>query len=261
MNYYQILRVEQSAGSDEIKRAYRRLAVTYHPDKNHDQGAEAIFKEVNEAYDVLSDPEKRRVYDLKLQYPFGAVIEQPPRHRDPAYRPQRPKVYRKSENQRLYELMEQYLPIAQKASIFCFAVSMFLLLDFLWPARVSNEIIESVSTRRTYSRNASTTWWVIHTTNGDEIDIPFTLSDYFLPKEPVRIHSSYFLGIALNAEVRGHSEKLKKNIYGNFVFAPAALLVISAFGVIMRKDVSYGFNLGVTSFVIFLFFIFIVLII
>lgn len=67
-DYYEILGVSKGASQDQIKRAYRKLAVKYHPDKNQgDSTAEEKFKEINEAYAVLSDPEKRKQYDM-----FGA---------------------------------------------------------------------------------------------------------------------------------------------------------------------------------------------
>jgi molecular chaperone DnaJ len=63
-DYYEVLGVEKNASADDIKRAYRRMAIKYHPDKNPgDKEAEAKFKECAEAYEVLSDPEKRRKYD------------------------------------------------------------------------------------------------------------------------------------------------------------------------------------------------------
>jgi molecular chaperone DnaJ len=64
VNYYEILGVGRGATSDEIKRAYRDLALRYHPDRNKSREAEEKFKRVNEAYAVLSDPEKRRQYDV-----------------------------------------------------------------------------------------------------------------------------------------------------------------------------------------------------
>lgn len=67
-DYYKILGVSKSASPEEIKKAYRKLALKYHPDRNKgNKSAEAAFKDLNEAYAVLRDPEKRKQYDM-----FGA---------------------------------------------------------------------------------------------------------------------------------------------------------------------------------------------
>lgn len=63
MDYYQILGVEKDASQEEIKRAYRALALKYHPDRNKEEGAQEKFAQINNAYAVLSDPEKRAHYD------------------------------------------------------------------------------------------------------------------------------------------------------------------------------------------------------
>ena len=64
-DYYEILGVSRDADGDEIKRAYRHTALKYHPDRNSgDKEAEENFKEAAEAYEVLSDREKRKIYDL-----------------------------------------------------------------------------------------------------------------------------------------------------------------------------------------------------
>ena len=62
-DYYEILGIDRSATDEKIKVAFRKLAFKYHPDRNGDDGAEARFKEINEAYEILSNPDKRATYD------------------------------------------------------------------------------------------------------------------------------------------------------------------------------------------------------
>lgn len=62
-DYYEVLGVNRDCSTAEIKSAYRKLAFQYHPDRNREDGAEAKFKEVNEAYETLCNPEKRESYD------------------------------------------------------------------------------------------------------------------------------------------------------------------------------------------------------
>lgn len=62
-DYYKILGIVRGASDEDIKKAYRKLALKYHPDKNKDPGAEEKFKEVAEAYEILSDPKKKEIFD------------------------------------------------------------------------------------------------------------------------------------------------------------------------------------------------------
>lgn len=77
LDYYEILTVERGATEEDLKKAYRKLAMRWHPDKNPNDKdeAEAMFKQISEAYEVLSDPKKRQVYD---QYGEEGLKDGPP---------------------------------------------------------------------------------------------------------------------------------------------------------------------------------------
>jgi curved DNA-binding protein len=78
-DYYAVMGVDRDASQDEIKRAYRKLARKYHPDVSKEPDAEARFKELGEAYEVLKDPEKRTAYDgLGKNWQAGQDFSPPP---------------------------------------------------------------------------------------------------------------------------------------------------------------------------------------
>ena len=92
--YYQLLDVDQDATLKDIKKAYRRLALEHHPDRNrgNEKEAELIFRDISEAYEVLSDESSRRDYDRSLKYgggssrgrsDFGTQFRRSSKHRDP----------------------------------------------------------------------------------------------------------------------------------------------------------------------------------
>lgn len=72
-DYYNILGVNEDANEQDIKKAYRKLSLEFHPDRNSEEGAEARFKDINQAHEILSDAEKRKMYDMEKsgQHMFG----------------------------------------------------------------------------------------------------------------------------------------------------------------------------------------------
>ena len=71
-NYYDILGLSKDASQDDIKQIYRKLSLQYHPDRNKSSGASEMFKKINEANQVLGDKQKRRNYDMQMQ--FGGMF-------------------------------------------------------------------------------------------------------------------------------------------------------------------------------------------
>jgi len=74
-DYYEVLGISHAAGTDEIKKAFRKLAFECHPDRNHEDGATERFKEINEAYEVLSDTHKRARYDRLDHFGYGRSFD------------------------------------------------------------------------------------------------------------------------------------------------------------------------------------------
>ncbi|KAF5945290.1 hypothetical protein HYC85_015518 [Camellia sinensis] len=79
VDYYNVLKVGRKASNEDLKKAYKRLAMKWHPDKNSSSAeAEAKFKQISEAYDVLSDPHKRQIYDLYGEEALNSGLFPPP---------------------------------------------------------------------------------------------------------------------------------------------------------------------------------------
>jgi hypothetical protein len=258
-DYYEILGVSPGAHASDIKRAYRKLALQYHPDRNSDPSAELYIKEVNEAYDVLSDAESRRNYDLSRDNPYREVLEtpQPQRqqaHRDPAYnRPAGRRPKHKSDNEKIYELMVEYHRHARWIIIASVAFCGLLLLDVILPNRkMTDEIIEIRNSKQVIGRNKygdKITANIIVFAKSPRLKVNTDDGDYFQVGDYVQINSSSIFNIALNIVGRdGFVADVPVSIYGSFRFGPIVLCLISLVGLLGFRKIELTFNMAIGCF-------------
>jgi hypothetical protein len=253
-NYYDILGVTPQSGAEEVKRAYRQLAVLLHPDKNPLPEAEAAFKEVNEAYEVLSDPVARNLYNQMLTQSFATQTPLST-HRDPAYRkrqeagyqPQRPT----GPSERVL-LMQRALPLLKKLAWVGCAWCLLLWLDFFLPTHVSEEkVITDARLLRSVMMHSYKADLLV-TDKKHHFPIRFDELQYFPNGALVHVHTSRLLGILVAVESKQRNYILSNlaTIYRNFSFIPILLFLLSMVAIVKKWGTEFQFNLGVVTFLI-----------
>jgi curved DNA-binding protein CbpA len=252
-DYYQILGVSYNAREGEIKSAFRKLVLRYHPDKNASVEAASLILEINEAYEILSDPIKKNLYDSILTGKQQLV--QPPMapHRDPAYRRRARNPNFKSKRQQMLEMMAEYLPITLFMSRLGFALVVFIALDFLLPSTAQEETI--IKTKVSTVGRHQTSNKKFYTDKGTGFEVNYQESKNFEIGSSVRITYSSFVHVPKVVETKSNHIliKIPTTIYGSFIFMPLLLLITSTLGSFFRRGVEFDFNLGITNLLITLF--------
>lgn len=257
-DYYQVLGVNPAASATEIKRAYRQLAVVYHPDKNPDPQAEQFFKEVNEAYDVLGDEAKRTQYDYRRQNPYATIVqEQAPEarpHRDPAYRRRRP-VNQSQQKPNRVQLIKQYLPYFKWLIWTGMMLTSFLLVDYILPLMESREKVLGISIKKHSSGTYSN---VVLTTSASTIVLDEGSNDFMMGSEII-IHRTPILKAKLDVfNPRSGNYIQLGSIYGPVSIIPIVLFITSVMGIIRRKHTEYAFNISIVNGVLILIVIYLI---
>lgn len=252
-NYYFILGLNIYASDAEIKRAYRKLALQFHPDKNRSPAAEEIFKEINEAYECLGDPLHKVLYDEMLR--GSTPVEQEPeapKHRDPRYRPQPkdqpPRPRRPTHREEILSMMAENLRYTLMISRLTLLFSMALLADYsLPPVKSVTEIVSENITRRGSGLK-------LELTNGQEVGISIKSARNLRGATKLNIYRSAWFSIPLSLEdERTHyNAPIEISIYGNFIFWPILLILTSLVGTFYWKGVEFRFNMGVVNLLLFL---------
>lgn len=260
-DYYQVLRISRLASADEVKRAYRRLAVLFHPDKNSSADALRLFQEINEAHEVLSDPLKRANYDTLLQG-GGAVWQTEPQvppqpyHRDPAYRRRQQQGYRPAKpgpSEKLL-MMLHMLRFLRTASLVGLAWCAILVIDYSLPFRETREKLlpegyRTISWQLHHEPN------VIVTDQNHQFPVPFDGVDHFPVGSRINIVTSRMLNILVRVESEDGTYVIDSlaTIYQNMMVVPIILLLVSAGGMIVKTGIEFRFNILVSIAILLIF--------
>jgi len=244
-NYYQILRVSRQAGPDEIKRAYRRLAILFHPDKNRSPEAATLFQEINEAHEVLADPFSRQRYDLSLLEQLISAAPRTGAYRDPAYR-RRQAGYRqpkKGPSEKLL-MMLHLLKYLRTASFVGIAWCAVLTFDYILPFRVSEEIILPVGNQK-LSWELNSIPDVLVTSKGNQFPVDHDGVRFFPVGAQIEVLSSKMFNILVRVEAPGDRYTIKSlsTIYQNLMIIPLVLLLVSVVGLLVKQGIELRFNI------------------
>lgn len=249
-DYYAILGVDHTASHPDIKKAYRKLAVLYHPDKNSSSDAKSRFQEINEAYDVLSDAEKKAWYDTRLANPLEDLLSEPRKgHPDPAYRRKRRPASSSGpqEPPATYVLMRDSLKYLMWVSRLGLLITTLFFLDYFLPYEKVERFILEVHSVRSIRGEVH---HVLITDAGEKVKLydlpPLTFPDRKIVTSVTTIYGS----IARVSNTAGTYTAWVAFMYTTLIFLPMLLFVISILAFVYRTRVEFCFNLNVTAFIL-----------
>lgn len=248
-DYYEILGVSPSASESEIKRAFRRLAVRYHPDKNPSADARPLFHDINEAYDVLGDSQKRAQYDFRRDNPFHEILTEPVRpHRDPAYRRPAPGRPRTKEPPATYLLMRDYLKYMLWIARVGLIASSLFFLDFVLPYQHIEEYVDEIYA---VQMRKGAAYHIIITESGRKIKL-YNYQAVSFRNEPTVIYTvtRIYRTVMYVSNSSGSYTEKAGYLYRTLVFLPLVLFISSLMALLFRKRVELCFNLNITCFIL-----------
>jgi hypothetical protein len=245
-DYYQILGVPEHASQDDIRTAYRRLVIRYHPDRNPDPSAADKIRQINVAYDVLSDPEKRWKYDLSRSMVWTEPIVTPqPVHRDPAYRRSRARPRPPSGPPPVNPWLVRYQRYAKIISRVAFAFCALLIIDAILPPRQDDEkIIQMIDLGVGID---DTDRIRIRTNYGSRLTFDTYYAAAFSEGTIIYLYRTRILSIPRRILAEGVSERISATLLGNFAFLPVILTLTSALGVFNKGSRQLLNSLGVVN--------------
>jgi DnaJ-domain-containing protein 1 len=240
-DYYRVIGVERDASEAEIKRSFRKLAVLYHPDKNPTHEAETLFKEINEAYEILSDPDKKFRYDQLLHSPSVQPGQQ---------------TYTRSQSRSSHlservMFMQSMLRYSQVLFYFGCLWGSVLVIDFVGPERVLEErvVTDPYDLRALLTKQHND---LLVTDKDHHFPLLMHELKYFPKGVNLKIYASYLFSALIKVENYNSTYEVNNlaTVYRNFCFAPIMLLVCCAVGLIWRRGLEFHVNLGIVVFLL-----------
>ncbi|MDN5201980.1 DnaJ domain-containing protein [Fulvivirgaceae bacterium BMA10] len=252
-DYYKILEIRSGASHDEVKKAYRRLAVRYHPDKNKYEGANALFNEINEAYQVLGDAKKRAAYDESIVALSAFVYSQ--------YRTSY--TYRRNGNiradkkaqakQRIKPYLRYFYIISKVGLIF----GLLLFADASLPMNSQEESLEQMIKEQDlakayerYKLNGVSSSAILRTKEGSKMEIDKGDLLAFITSPKILVYRSAIFSEFMKVETFHDPPRVAGayyNIHGFFIFLPALLVITSVIGIFYHRSPEFDLNVTLVS--------------
>lgn len=249
-NYYTLLGLSRGATTGEIKRAFRKLAFVYHPDRNPSPEARSHFQAIKEAYEVLGDWERRKLYDFQLDNPVVPLITDQQKHRDPRYRP-KPAGYRAQKKITATDLMAKYLPYVRWVSFAGLALVFLITVDLLLPRTAVDEQVASIS--KVTSIHNDFSHFAFRLVSGKEINVYSYDARYLSNEQTIRYYETLIFRTVMYISDTGPLYQVRvAYIYSKLVFFPVLLAITCVLAFIYRKGIEFPFNLNLVGGMLFI---------
>lgn len=243
-DYYKILGVPRDATQDQIKKAFRKLAFLYHPDKNPGQASRAMMQQINEAYDILGEPVKRQSYNYRYDYRNSPSSNQYKTNTRSNQKTRTRQTSKKRTNQgyspfrrtkRRGSLKVDYSDLALKGRfvasfflIYCFMLS----IDYFLQTKYEDTVIQQFSD---YAENGS------HEVKSSKIDFFVNCHALSMEKnDTVDLEITPIFGIVTACRIKDSYNPYTvviNNIYSPVYFLVVLTMLFSAFGIYSKKNV------------------------
>lgn len=246
-DFYQQLGVNRTASAEEIKRAYRKLAVDLHPDKTTDPLKIERFKEIAEAYDTLSDIGKKWLYDQQLLHGDDAKSKQSavvPKE------PARDKNSGKTAQVKTRSGVQKTGGVFVASALLSLCFCIFLATDFLLPGEISEDVIANkYASYRSSGGSQFHKSDMIVTGSGAKYEIPLSETENFKLGGSLSVYLTALLHIPRwVANDKNIDISVSATIYRNFFFAPVLLFAASSLAMAAGKKPGLRMIMGYISF-------------